>query len=127
MLWTVVLVGVAIAGLDLLSPFLTGKLIQNSSLSDSSSAIEVVSSHKVLENSSISVVGEIINKGDRSPEFGFSVEVSFYDKSNKLMDVGKDFLSGKFPSGTTRPFKVTFGCAKHPVHGDYDHYMVKVR
>src|SRR3989344_3017528 len=56
---------------------------------------DIVFSEKIGGESHFSVVGQIKNTSSKSI-IGLTVEVSFFNKANKLVDVGNAYLSGNF-------------------------------
>lgn len=88
---------------------------------------EIVFSEKIASKGDLSVIGQVKNTGPSSV-ISTTIEVSFFDKANKLVNVGNTYLSGKFEKDEVRPFKVKFTCGdKELAPGDYDHYTINIR
>lgn len=114
-------------GLQIFSRDTISDLEAKSEAMMASPQMQIVSSQKIGTKNELAIIGQVKNIGAQ-PIRGVNIEASFYDKENKLVNVGDTYLSGSFPAGETRSFKIKFGCKDHPgIPGDYDHYTIFVR
>ncbi len=88
---------------------------------------KIISSDKTNIGDGVAIIGEIKNVGIKELR-GVSVEATFYDKSDKLINVSQDYIAGGMAPGETRPFKISFSCSvPNTSKEQFDHYKLTVR
>lgn len=87
---------------------------------------EIVSHEEIRGKEDFFIIGQIKNNGPDTDEY-IKIEASVYDKSNKLINLGKASFIGGLRADEIRPFKISFNCHGKTEIPNFDHYDLKVR